>query len=343
MLGVFMQTETALGHSEAVYRKEKALNRVRLVLITSILIFGLETLLMYFLESFFLLPKPYDWIFDSLVLVIFLLPLNYLFVFRPLAGQIEEHQKTNLDLMKTNEILERFFSISGVLIAYMDAQFNFLRVNEAYAAADERTPADFVGQNHFTLFPNSENRVIFENVVRTGLPYFVNERPFEYAGNPERGTSYWDWSLMPVKNPNGTVSALILVLTDVTERKKAQLALAESERRFRAVFNQTLQHMGLLEPSGSIRLLNQTALDFSGLTSAEVRGKPFWQLPWWMPSANGSVRRCGQRRCGQRRYHRAAANRYPAGGQSGSGAKRAAGAVRAGPGGHDGCDLQTPA
>ena len=78
--------------------------------------------------------------------------------------------------------------------------------------------------------------------MKTGKPYYAVEKPFSYAEHPERGVTYWDWSLLPVKDPDGAVIALILVLNNVTDRKLAQLALEESERRFRVVFNQAFPH-----------------------------------------------------------------------------------------------------
>jgi PAS domain S-box-containing protein len=281
-----MQKQIYQPISEKIFQREEVRFTVLVLLISTLVTFGMETLLMLLLEHLVNLPQPFDWVADGLLLVVCLFPLNYFFIVRPMALRIEKHRQTNLDLLKSNELLERFFSVSGVLIAYLDNNFNFIRVNEAYAASDNRLPDDFVGKNHFELFPNQENREIFETVVRTGEPYFANEKPFEYAGHPERGTSYWDWSLLPVKNPDSQVIALILVLTNVTDRKRAQLALVESERRFRAVFNQTFQHMGLLDPEGNTLLLNQTAFNFSGLSDVAVIGRPFWQLPWWVKPAD---------------------------------------------------------
>ncbi|TLN24882.1 PAS domain S-box protein [bacterium] len=210
-----------------------------------------------------------------------LFPLNYRYIVLPMQQQIEEHRRTNQELTHTNEVLGRFFTIKDVFIAYFDANFNFIRVNETYANADGHDPSYYVGKNHFDLFPNEENQRIFENVVKTGQNYTVQEKPFEYAANPERGVSYWDWSLMAVKNQDGKVAGLIMVLNDVTERKKSQLAKAENERRFRAVFNQTFQHMLLLQPDGRVIQANQTALDLSGSQPGEFDGLPLWELPWW--------------------------------------------------------------
>ena len=241
---------------------------------------------MLVLEFVLFFPDPLAMVIDGLILIACLFPINYYFIVRPLSRQIDEHEKTNQELIKSNEILERFFSISDILIAYLDADFNFIRVNEAYSATDERPPDAFIGKNHFDLFPNEENRLIFEGVVRTGQAYYAIEKPFEYPEHPERGVTYWDWSLLPVKNPENQVIALILVLTNVTDRKRAQIALADSERRFRAVFNQTFQHSVLLDPQGKTIIANQTVLNFSGLRQEEIIGTPLWQLPWWDASAS---------------------------------------------------------
>ena len=39
--------------------------------------------------------------------------------------------------------------------------------------------------------------------------------------------------------------------------------------------------MGLLRPDGTVVEVNQAALQFRGLTNAEVTGRPFWDTAWW--------------------------------------------------------------
>jgi len=120
------------------------------------------------------------------------------------------------------------FSNIHVLVAYMDRDFNFIRVNRAYAHADERIPEFFVGRNHFDLYPNDENEDIFREVAESGVPYFAYEKPFEYAEHPERGVSYWDWSLFPVKEKDGKTAGLLLSLLNVTERRQARVEAVRS-------------------------------------------------------------------------------------------------------------------
>ena len=88
------------------------------------------------------------------------------------------------ELETTNQLLETVLEHTHVLVAVLDPQFNFVRVNRAYAEADQRAPDFFPGKNHFDLYPNVENQRIFERVIETGEPYYAYARPFEYAEHP---------------------------------------------------------------------------------------------------------------------------------------------------------------
>ncbi len=68
-----------------------------------------------------------------------------------LVRDITERQRAEKALWQTNELLERVFANVDLLIAAMDTNFDFIRVNRAYAEADQRAPEFFVGKNHFAL------------------------------------------------------------------------------------------------------------------------------------------------------------------------------------------------
>lgn len=57
--------------------------------------------------------------------------------------------------------------------------------------------------------------------------------------------------------------------------------LDASDRKFRAIFNQTFQFTGMLNTQGILLEANQTALDFGGLQLSDVVGKPVWECYWW--------------------------------------------------------------
>jgi len=130
-------------------------------------------------------------------------------------------------------LLETIMENTHAHLAYLDTDFNFVRVNSAYAAGCGYESEELIGRNHFKLFPNAENQAIFEKVRDTGEPVRFFAKPFQYPNQPERGVTYWDWTLVPVKGRRGRTHGLVLSLLDVTEMVRARKEI-ESLARFPA-------------------------------------------------------------------------------------------------------------
>lgn len=174
------------------------------------------------------------------------------------------------ELRKSNALLERIFSTTEFMIAYLDADFNFIRVNRAYAEAENQTPEFFVGKNHFALYPDPENEVFFRRVVETGVPYIAYARPFVYQKHPERGVTYWNWTLHPIKGVDGRVNELVFSLVNVTEREKAILAQREIDERYRTLVEQASDGIFIADPNGNYLDVNPSGCTMLGYTREEV-------------------------------------------------------------------------
>lgn len=69
------------------------------------------------------------------------------------------------------------------------------------------------------------------------------------------------------------------------DKPQKQLSVcAKTEELFKAIFNQTYQFIGLLNPDGIVLEANKTALDFIDQSVDQVVGKLFWETPWWSHS-----------------------------------------------------------
>ncbi|MCP3900881.1 MAG: PAS domain S-box protein [Desulfobacteraceae bacterium] len=179
-------------------------------------VYGLSNLIGHFFKiiSFFLiykaiiengLEKPYNLLFRNL-------------------------KKSEENFSQINQVLAGVLEHTHILVALLDNQFNFIWVNKGYAAADNQTPSFFQGKNHFELYPHKENEKIFQSVVKTGKPVFFDARAFEYPEQPERGTTYWDWSLVPITSDSEKTNQLVFTLAEVTNRVKAEKAMLREKQ-----------------------------------------------------------------------------------------------------------------
>ncbi len=266
--------------SRSTIRTTGRASPVRLLLIVVATVFLAEAIVMALLSD----RHPVTTVLAALLDSLLVFPALYFFVLRPLQNYVAERKKAESRLAKSTELLDRLFSISHLLLAYMDPQFNFIRVNRAYADADQKSPEEFIGRNHFEMFPHAENEEIFRRVVETGEPHFAFAKPFDCSSAPDRSVSYWDWSLIPVKESDGRVEALILSLVDVTERKKAEMALTENEALLRKVLEALPVGVWILNREGRIVQANPASKEIWGGVRF-VGIEDFGQYKgWWLSS-----------------------------------------------------------
>ncbi len=176
-------------------------------------------------------------------------------------------QNVENDALRQFALAETFFNHSVSCLVILDRDFNFLRVNDAYAKACCRDINTFVGHNHFELYP-SDARTIFEQVVRTKQSFVTFTRAFEFVDQPERGVTYWDWTLVPVLDARGEVEYLVFSLIEVTERKRAEEAL----RIASLVYQHSAEAMMVTNSANQIIAVNDAFCKLTGYRPAEVLG-----------------------------------------------------------------------
>lgn len=136
---------------------------------------------------------------------------------------ISERKQSEQAQARQRQITETVMDNTEAQIAYLDKNFKFLMANKAYVEGSGHTWGELAGRNHFEIFPDAENQAIFEWVRATGERASFKDKPFEFAHQPWRGVTYWDWTLVPIKDAEGSVSAIVLSLIDTTERKKLDI------------------------------------------------------------------------------------------------------------------------
>ena len=172
----------------------------------------------------------------------------------PLIGEGIEKFVREAVARQGRELLEKVFLTTNRGIAYMDREFNYLRVNEMYARSTGCTPENLAGRNHFEVFLDTADMKMFRAVVDLGRTCFIYGKPYELPGTPGERHSYRDWTIEPVKKSSGEVEGIILTIIDVTGRKQTEERLIEAQKEL--LKNKRLSDIGTLAAAVAHELRN---------------------------------------------------------------------------------------
>lgn len=187
----------------------------------------------------------------------------------------EKERVASLDtaLEAERDLLEVIMENTGAHLVYLDTDFNFVKVNSTYAHTCGYEPEQMVGLNHFDLYPHEENEAIFARVRDSGKPVEFRAKPFVFTDQPDRGVTYWDWTLTPVKEPSGKVKGLVFSLMEVTDRVRAEQAVRESEKKYRQLVEGLQEGVWALDEEGFTTFVNPRMAEMLGYRVEEMMGR----------------------------------------------------------------------
>jgi len=123
-------------------------------------------------------------------------------------------------------LLDTLFATAPVGLAFYDRNLRFLKVNETLAQLNGVSPEEHLGRTAGEVIPPIADQVdrFLRMVLETGQPVIGQElRGATPARAEER---YWLASYYPVRSGDGETIGVGAVVSDVTERTRAQLRLA---------------------------------------------------------------------------------------------------------------------
>ncbi len=110
-----------------------------------------------------------------------------------------------------------------------------------------------MGKSVYELFPgetSQRRKERNERVIRTGKPGHFQD---------ERGGRWFDHRIYPVKGADGEIEGLAIFSRDITENKRAEEALRESQSTVHALLNASTDAALLIDTKGRILALNEAA------------------------------------------------------------------------------------
>ncbi|WP_375478882.1 YlcI/YnfO family protein [uncultured Nostoc sp.] len=165
---------------------------------------------------------------------------------------------------QTRNILE---SIAEAFFA-LDENWQFTYMNPSAETLLDRTPGDLVGKNLWEEYPGligNELEQIYWSAMRDRVAASLT------AFYPDRDRWY---EVRTYPAPNG----ISVYFRNVTEQIQTEVALRQSEARFRRMFECKMVPMGIYTSTGGVVEANDALLDLIGYTRQELKtGQINWQ------------------------------------------------------------------
>ena len=155
------------------------------------------------------------------------------------------------------------------MIAVVDRQYRYVIANRKFLEYRNMTSQQVTGH----LISDVLNPGVFETVVKEKLDQSFGgevvryEMKYTYPGLGERDVFI---SYFPIEGAAG-VDRVACIMQDVTERRRAEEAIRESEKRFRLLANTAPVMIWMSGPDKQATYFNQLWLDFTGRSEADLR------------------------------------------------------------------------
>ena len=201
-----------------------------------------------------------------------------------------------------NQIIEVIYNVTQERLAEKKFKDLIASLPEGIIITNTKGEIEMINNEAVQLFGYKEEELL-GNIVEVLIPdQFSKHKHYreKYLSNPETrgmgegreliairkdGTEFpVEISLSPIQTHEGL--KISSTIRDITSRKENEQLIIDSERKFKALFNNMYQFIGLLKPDGTLIELNETALRFIGYQNKEFKGKKIYELPTWKDDKN---------------------------------------------------------
>ncbi len=182
---------------------------------------------------------------------------------------ITEQKQAEEEVKKSRERFKNLSSLTFEGIVFHEKGV-VIDTNESLTEILGYTRDELIGQSIIELcVPPEYHRIVNENVARQYA------KPYEVMAKKKDGT------LFPIEIEARNVEGgdfRVTAIRDITERRKAQAALRESEEKYRLLVENQTDLIVEVDPEGAFRFVSPSYCRLFGKTEGELLGKTFMPL-----------------------------------------------------------------
>jgi PAS domain S-box-containing protein len=192
---------------------------------------------------------------------------------------ISARKRAEEALRASQQITEGIINAIPVRVFWKDKNLAYLGCNAVFARdAGFADLKDIIGKVDSQLGWRDQAESYTANdrkVIESGISKFNVEEP---QTTPEGKTITLLTSKIPLRNSKGEISGVLGTYMDITERKRAEEALRESDERFSGAFEHAPIGVAIVSPDGRWLKVNRALCDLVGYSEAELLARSFQEI-----------------------------------------------------------------
>jgi PAS domain S-box-containing protein len=190
----------------------------------------------------------------------------------PLADLVHaEHQER---VVARLEQIGKIYSSAHIGLCVFDRYLRYAHVNECLAEINGVPVTEHIGRTLREIVPEvaPKAEAVAKEIFETGRPVLNVE--FQLPADDHPGpTRSWISQWLPLMDADGQVSAINVVVEDVTEQKAAEERVRQSERMLYAALDNTPDVLIIYDRDRRVEFINSSALKRSGRPIHDFLGK----------------------------------------------------------------------
>ena len=193
-----------------------------------------------------------------------------------LLRDLRDSQHAQRALTESEERLRAVFDHSPITIDLKDTQGTYLLVNRNYAAQHGESVETVSGSHTSDIYPVQAAKVVRAHEMAVLDWGKAIEREYRIKRNGAERTQLV--VKFPIRDAEGEIAGIGGIGTDITERKRAEAALALSEERFQGLYDNSPDMYFTVSEDSTVTSVNQFGADYLGYSKESLIGEPFWSL-----------------------------------------------------------------
>ncbi|MBD2501012.1 PAS domain-containing hybrid sensor histidine kinase/response regulator [Anabaena azotica] len=198
----------------------------------------------------------------------------------------EQQKRVEAELRRSQKItqiqlaeIETIYASAPIGLCFVDTNLRFVRINEYLAQINGRPVSEHIGRTIRDILPELADQLEphYWQVIESGEP-IMNQEVYGFTHSQPSVKRCCSISYYPLKQEDGQILGINVMVQEITERKQNENALRQSEERFRLAINHIPDIFVIYDAQGRIQYVNQAGIitsgksldDFIGRTDDEV-------------------------------------------------------------------------